>query len=137
MSNELYVIVKFTSGEQVMSILESEDETYIELKSPMLIRTIPIFEERKEHITANPFCQFSDDTSFVVDKKNVMFIKKLHALFIPHYKRIVAQHEDSFEIKQNADGSVSKAEDLKWDEEPDEEEQEMLRVYIEGNDTVN
>jgi len=137
MSNELYVIVKFTSGEQVMSILESEDETYIELKSPMLIRTIPIFEERKEHITANPFCQFSDDTFFIVDKKNVMFIKKLHQLFIPHYKRIVAQHEDLFDIKQNADGSVSKAEDLKWDDEPDEEEQEMFRVYIEGNDTIN
>jgi hypothetical protein len=40
-------------------------------------------------------------------------------------------------IKQNKDGSVSKAEDLKWDDETDEEEQELLRVYIEGNDTVN
>lgn len=137
MSNELYVIVKFVSGEQVMSILESEDETYIELKSPMVIRSIPVFEERKEHITAHPFCQFSDDTFFVIDKKNVMFIKKLHDLFVPHYKRIVEEHEDMQPIKQNKDGSVSKAEDLKWDDETDEEEQELLRVYIEGNDTVN
>ncbi len=139
MSNELYVIVKLISGEQVMSILESEDETYIELKSPMVIRTIPVFEERKEHITAHPFCQFSDDTFFVIDKKNVMFIKKLHELFIPHYKRIVEEHEDMQPIKRNTDGSVSKAEDLKWedDQEPDEEEQELLRVYIKGNDTVN
>ncbi len=137
MSNELYVVVKLISGEQVMSILESEDETYIELKSPMVIRTIPIFEERKEHITAHPFCQFSDDTSFVIDKKNVMFIKKLHDLFIPHYKRIVEEHEDMQPIKRNTDGSVSKAEGLKWEDEPDEEEQELLRVYIKGNDTVN
>lgn len=137
MSNELYVIVKFTSGEQVMSILESEDETYIELKSPMIIKSIPVFEERKEHITAHPFCQFSDDTNFIVDKKNVMFIKKLHDLFVPHYKRIVEEHEDMQPIKRNTDGSVSKAEDLKWDDEPTEEEQEMLRVYVEGNDTVN
>ena len=137
MSNELYVIVKFVSGEQVMSILESEDETYIELKSPMVIRSIPVFEERKEHITAHPFCQFSDDTFFVIDKKNVMFIKKLHDLFVPHYKRIVEEHEDMQPIKQNKDGSVSKAEDLKWDDETDEEEQELLRVFIEGNDTIN
>ena len=137
MSNELYVIVKFTSGEQVMSILESEDETYIELKSPMVIKSIPIFEERKEHITAHPFCQFTDDTFFIIDKKNVMFIKKLHDLFVPHYKRIVEEHEDMQPIKRNTDGSVSKAEDLKWDDEPTEEEQEMLRVYVEGNDTVN
>jgi hypothetical protein len=137
MSNELYVIVKFVSGEQVMSILESEDETYIELKSPMIIKSIPVFEERKEHITAHPFCQFSDDTNFIVDKKNVMFIKKLHDLFVPHYKRIVEEHEDMQPIKQNKDGSVSKAEDLKWDDETDEEEQELLRVFIEGNDTIN
>ena len=135
MSNEMYVIVKFTSGEQVMSILEAEDEVYIELKSPMVIKSIPIFEEQKEHITAHPYCQFSDDTFFVIDKKNVMFIKKLHELFVPHYKRIVAEHEDMQPIKQNSDGSVSKADELDWGDE--EAEKELLRVYIEGNDTLN
>jgi hypothetical protein len=80
-----------------------------------------------------------------------MFVKKLHHLFIPHYQRIVAEHERlSFISKDNK-------EELLWEDEvdmeeakrrilmleelaktpKDEREEERFRVFVEGNDTVN
>jgi hypothetical protein len=153
--NDFYVIVKLTSGEQLMAVLMEEDDTYVELLSPMTIKTIPLLHEQKEHVTAHPFCQFSDDNVFTIDKKNVLFIKQMHHVFVPHYQRIVAEYEETTLVTRNEDGSVKRAEDLSWEDDPKtiddvskkiamlesllgrEEEEEPLRNYVEGNDTIN
>jgi hypothetical protein len=97
----------------------------------MCIRSIPVLEQNKEHITAHPLCQFSDDVNYVLDKKDVMFVKKMHHIFIPHYMRIVKEHEEL--VDDNEQKSAPRAEDLYW-----EEEQEIdLRNFVEGNDTIN
>ena len=152
--NEFYIIMKLTSGEQVMAVLKEEDEEHVLLESPMCIKTIPILEANREHVTAHPLCQFSDDRTFVIAKRDIMFVKKLHHLFVPHYQRIVAEHERvSFISKQN-DGSL---EELDFDDDvtqeeavrrismledlaktpKDEDEERRYRVFIEGNDTIN
>jgi hypothetical protein len=81
-----------------------------------------------------------------------MFVKKLHHLFIPHYQRIVAEHE-----KLSFISSKGKKEELLWEDDVDQEEakrrilmleelaktpkdereEERHRVFIEGNDTIN
>lgn len=159
LNSEFYVVVKLISGEQLMATLVAEDDNYIELESPMCIRMIPILAEHKEHVTAHPFCQFSDDNNFILDKKNVLFIKKLHHMFVPHYKRIVAEHEQTVLVTPQRDGSVKRAEDLDWGDsetvedvrkkismlqsilgqEPEEEEidTDKYRNFVEGNDTIN
>ena len=58
--NEMYVVIKFNTGEQVMAVLEAEDAEYVQLLSPMVLRSIPVFEEGREHITAHPYCQFTE-----------------------------------------------------------------------------
>jgi hypothetical protein len=128
--NELFVILKLVSGEQVMAVLRSEDEMFIEVESPMCIRTIPVLATNKEHITAHPLCQFTDDVNYVLDKKDVMFIKKMHHIFIPHYLRIVKEHEQLGPMDTNERRS---AEDLTWEEEQIED----LTTFVEGNDTIN
>jgi len=148
-NDELFVIIKLTSGEQMMAVLKSEDERYVELESPMTIRTIPIMGEQREHITAHPFCQFSDDKNFVLDKRNVMFVKKLHHVFIPHYKRIVAEHEkpatlvtrDHEEIVQHDPEELEevrkKVELLQRFLGSKKEEDKEYRFLVDGNDTIN
>lgn len=126
--NELFVVLKLVSGEQVMAVLRSEDEDFVEIESPMLIRTIPILHAQKEHITAHPLCQFTTDVNYTLDKKDVMFIKKMHHIFIEHYLRIVKEHEKL--TFTNADKNPN-AEDLTWEEEED------LRTFVEGNETIN
>jgi hypothetical protein len=151
--NEFYIVMKLTSGEQVMAVLKEEDEEHVLLESPMCIRMIPVLERNREVITAAPLCQFSDDTTFVISKRDILFVKKLHHLFIPHYQRIVDEHERTtvFSPRQNS------AEDLDWEEDvtieeakrriemleelvrtpKDEREEERFRTFVEGNDTIN
>ena len=127
--NEMFVILKIVSGEQVMAVLRSEDESFVEIESPMCIRTFPILETGKEHITAHPLCQFTDDINYVLDKKDVMYVKKMHHIFIPHYLRIVKEHEELADLNED---KSPRAEDLYWGEE----EEEILN-YVEGNETIN
>ena len=79
---EIFVVVKFTSGEQVLSALQEEDELYVELLHPMVVKTIPNVATGREHVTAAPFCQFTRDESYLIEKKNVMFIKAMHSCLL-------------------------------------------------------
>jgi hypothetical protein len=105
---------------------------FIEVESPMCIRTIPVLATNKEHITAHPLCQFTDDVNYILDKKDVMFIKKMHHIFIPHYLRIVHEHEKLGLM--NDDDERQTAEDLTWE---DEQIEENFTTFVEGNDTIN
>lgn len=151
--SEFYVILKLSTGEQMMAVLRNEDEEYIEIEYPMVMRMIPILSEGKEHITAHPFCQFSDDRHFTLHKSDVMFVKKLHHVFIPHYQRIVQEHEKSSLVTRDEETT------LDWGDEEEvmtveeakkridmlrsiagieEEEQPSPRsTFVEGNDTIN
>lgn len=156
MLSELYVIVKLVSGEQCFAVLDDEDANFVTLINPMLIKTTIDFAIGKEHVTAVPLCQFSDDKSYLIEKKNILFIKKLHETFIPHYNRIVAEHNQTVLVTQDSEGVVKKAEDLRWDDSEDvselssEELQKRLDILnsllggeeeekniIKGNDTVH
>ena len=83
-----------------MGVLENEDETHLQIVDPMIIRTIPVLSEGREHITAHPYCQFTDDNVFDIDRKDVVFIKPLKEIMIPHYKRIVLMHDQEGKYKQ-------------------------------------
>lgn len=154
--NDLYVIFKLTSGENVMALLVQEDESNVLVESPMVMRSIMNFEAGKEHLTAAPLCAFTDETDFVISKSNIMFMKKLHRVFIPHYKRIVDEHEKSTHfVPPDSDTS----EPLNWDDEmtpekakkaleqlraifgAEEEEEidwkEKMKFLVDGNDTIN
>lgn len=156
-NNDMYVVVKLTSGEQMMAVLRDEDEEYVILDTPMSIRMIPVIEAGKEHVTAHPLCHFSEDQSFIIAKRDILFVKKLHHVFIPHYRKIVAEHAKTSLITKKE----KSADDLTWEDEneeylnerdseeikrrmailrevfgrKDEEEEPEVRTYVEGNDT--
>jgi hypothetical protein len=145
---EFYVVVKLTSGEQMLAVLKNEDDDYVEIESPMVIRTIPNLSEGREHVTAHPFCQFSDENNFTLHKANILFVKKLHHAFIPHYLRIVSESERTSLVTQEDDweGEVMSVEEARrriemlrsiagLDEE--EETPSPKSVFVEGNDTIN
>ena len=140
---EVFVVVKFISGEQVLSALQEEDELYVELLHPMVVKTIPNIATGKEHVTAAPFCQFTRDDSYLIEKKNVMFIKAMHSAFVPHYMRIVEEHND-VSLAQEPDEETKKkieqlveifGDALEDETQPDEGDGEG--IYVEGNDTVH
>jgi hypothetical protein len=143
--NESYIIMKLTTGEQLMCVLEQEDATHMQILDPMIIKTIPIINESKEHITAHPYCQFTDDNVFDIDKKNIIFVKRMKEIMIPHYQRIVMQHSAEGEVQEAERITAEEArkrikmlanifgEEL--EEVLGEEKAELEGWFIEGNDT--
>jgi len=144
---DVYVVIKLVSGEQVMAILEEEDENIVQLCHPMTIRTIPIVGQGREHITAHPFCQFTDDKFFLIEKKNVIFIKRLHHMMIPHYQRLVSEHGNDWKIENPnpvAEEPMISSEEARKriamlmgiaGMEETEEEKPIESTFVEGNDT--
>ena len=137
--NEFFVIVRLTTGEQIMSALQSEDDSYVELLHPMIVRTVPNFQTGREVVTVAPFCAFAEDATYVLDKKNVLFIKRLGEKFISHYMDVVKEQNVRFTPRED----ISHLEEF---EDPleaidqlrgiaDETEEEKNRIYLEGNDT--
>ena len=122
MLEDSYIVMKLNTGEQIMGILEQEDATHIQILDPMLIRTIPILSEGREHVTAHPYCQFTSDNVFDIDKKNVIFIKPLLRTMIPHYLRIVKQHELTPALQ-----TENRAEDLDWGDNGQITKEEAIR----------
>lgn len=144
--NEFFVIVRLTSGEQLMCALQSEDDSYVELLHPMIVRTVPNFQTGREMVTVTPFCAFAEDETYTLDKKNVLFIKRLSQKIIPHYLNTVQESsakftprgepevEDFDHLKGIAD-AMSAIEQLR--PIADETEEEKNRVFVEGNETVH
>ena len=159
MGNEHFVIIKLVSGEQVMAVLEKETDENIQISSPLLLRLFPVIgaESGQEHVTATPYCKFAEDSNLTLNKRNILFVKNLHSMLIPHYIRLATEAEEPVPIKKKNDGSVK---ELQWeDEELQEEvsklsseeiqkriqmleaiadkEEEEVRTFIEGNDTIH
>lgn len=152
-----YVVVKLVSGETVMATFEGEDEKFVKIDYPIQIRTTIIPELGRESISASPFCQFSDATSFVLEKNHIVYIKKLHKQFIPHYNNFLKSYEEAMipatrsSIQEQLSEYFDDAEHLTLDEinrriemleaiasggHPEEDDDLMLNV-MEGNDTVH
>ena len=123
--NNVYVCVKLTSGENLLAMLVSEDETYVELMYPMSIKSIPIMINNRtlERLVSSPFCQFTDDKIFTLPKTSIMFIKMLSDTFASHYSNLV----DEYEVP------------LHLEDAPEEQEkpEEQPKTFVEGNDTVH
>jgi len=131
--NEHFIILKLISGEEIMAILKNESEDFIEIDNVMSIKTIPIYETGKEQIAASPFCQFGEKTPFVLNKKNIIFVKNMHHLFIPYYVKMVRDHYEDLRIVPNTRNSIE--EKIKKQQELEEKLNGLF--YVPGNDTIN
>jgi hypothetical protein len=152
MSETRYVVVKLVSGENVMSILDYENSDLLELKYPMLIRSVQTVDNGigKEHMIATPFCPFAADDYFTIERKDVMFVKELHQALVPNYLNLLKDHEQVV-VRRNTDGSVSQVDKpLRTVEEFKERVDKLASLlgidpvedkrdtfYIEGTESIN
>ena len=150
--NEEFVYLKLVTGEQLMAYKESETETSISVKYPMLIKTHMISSDGdrvSEQVTAGPYSLFLQSPVVHLNKSHIVLDSKLHERAIVHYVQLVKNHEGI--------SLVNEAKQLLWDDEerqnfeaiPDaasaiaqlsavvEEEPEEVKTYVEGNETVH
>ena len=152
-----YVVVKLVSGETVMAMFDGEDEKFVKIEYPIQIKTVVIPELQRESISASPLCQFSDSTSFILEKAHIVYIKKLHNQFVSHYKNFIKSYEEALipttrsSIQETLSEYFDDAEHLTIEEinrriemleaiaaggHPEEDDDLMLNV-MEGNDTLH
>lgn len=155
-----FVVLKLITGETVMAMFDGEDEKFIKVEYPIQIRTMIVPGINRESVHAAPFCQFSDSTVFVLEKSHIVYIKRLHQQFVPHYKNflksydealIPATRQSSQEIKQQLEDIFGDEEDTLTIEEVNrrldileaiagspsssEPEEEAMVNFVPGNDT--
>lgn len=157
--NELIVVFKLVSGEQIMAVWNGEDDHYIDVSYPMQIKTLPIIVQgqTKETITASPWCHFTDDRDYRISKRDVMFVKKLSPNFITHYSNMVEEYAPRERVKEQP-------KKMEWDfdddpneitldevnrrldilksllgdsQEPEEEQEDEFKYFVEGNETIH
>lgn len=155
MLNENYVAVRLTTGEDLLAVLTDEDEHYIKLEEPMVMKSLVNYDSGREHIIAKPLCMFTDEKSFVISKKNVLFVKKMFHGYVQHYQRIVDEFNqtlssedfgfsppDATEEDISSEQFQRKLNLLKYiqaviSSKEEQQEEEDTRVYVQGNNTIN
>ena len=117
--NDNYVVLKLVSGETVMAMFEGEDDRYIKIDHPIQIKTIQIPAINREQITAHPLCQFSESTSFVLEKEHIVYIKKMHRAFVSHYNNFIKSYDEALipATRESAEQIREQLNDLFEDEE--------------------
>lgn len=152
--DDVCVVLKLITGEQLMAIFEGEDEKFVKIDYPITIRTTIIPELNKESVTAAPYCPFSETTSFVLEKSHIVYIKKMHKQFIANYKSFLKSYDEIvFHKAPTVDESIEEGfddlEELTIEEIQRrldlleaiasapvvDEGDEDKRVFVKGNDT--
>lgn len=118
LENSVHVVVKLITGEMLMATYEGEDEKFIMIDKPVQIKTILIPELQRESVTAAPYCPFSESTTFILEKTHIVYIKRLHKIYIPHYNRFMKAYDEAFIPVLS-----------------DEEQEEPENTFVEGNTT--
>lgn len=153
--DDVCVVLKLITGEQLMAVFVGEDEKFVKIDYPITIRTTIIPELGKETVTASAYCPFSETTSFVLEKSHIVYIKKLHKQFIANYRSFLKSYDEVFTRYKAPteddflEEGFDDLEDLTIDElqrrldlleaiasaPTVEEEEAEKRVYVMGNDT--
>ena len=155
--NEEFVYLKLVTGEQLMAFKESEDETTITIKFPMLIKTHLVsanHDRVSEQVTAGPYSLFLESPVVHLNKSHIVLDSKLHERAIVHYVGLVRNHEGV--------NLAHQAKTLIWEDEQDrqsleaiedigsaieqlraiageieEEVEEGNKTFVEGNETLH
>jgi hypothetical protein len=143
-ANDTYVVLKLVTGEQIMAVKRAESNNSITIEFPMLIKSYPFMNngEMSEHVTASPYCKFSEDKIFEFRKTDIVFEKKVHKYAIPFYVKLVNEYEGIIEGEENDNETIedlSKKVDRLLDHLKSiaKEQEPEVKINVDGNDTLH
>jgi len=105
-----YVVMRLATGEDIISLVGDEDDKGFLLLHPMNVQSDTDMEHHVEQYYAQPLCPFSDENTYFMNKKYIVFIKPLSKYLIPFYHDMVKKFSESEIIKQarqRSEGKVS------------------------------
>lgn len=86
-----YIVIKLTSGEEIVANLIKEDDYEIKVLFPMLVKYIPRMVQGRlaETITLAPFTYFAADDEFTFPKHYIIFQKEMNPKYLDAYNQAV------------------------------------------------
>jgi hypothetical protein len=113
--NEEYVVVKFASGDQVITQLINETQQGILILRPIKIIMATVMSDgvHVERMMSSVYCAMSDQESFIIDSKHIMYVNRLHPKMIDTYIRMSKELYESnrFEIATKKEEPVYQSSD--------------------------
>lgn len=101
MSN--YVTLELVSGTVLIAELLNDTNEGVLVLNPIRIKMIPVQDETgyHEHAITSVYSQFTDETDFVFDWKDIVYCKDLSSKMVDRYKRLVLAFSE--ERKEESD----------------------------------
>lgn len=83
-----HVTLKLINGDQLMCELLSQTEHLIYINKPITIKLSPVMTEGTtvERLLTSVYCPVSDQETFVLDTRHVIYVNRLHPRMVKHYK---------------------------------------------------
>ena len=96
-----YVAIRMATGEELLGVLRDEDPESILLLHPMEMHHEPDVDHGIEQFWAQPFCPYTEEQLFFLEKRHIVYIKKMSDYLVPYYHNMVQNFSES-EIIKNA-----------------------------------
>jgi hypothetical protein len=113
--NEEYVVVKFASGDQIITQLINETQQGILILRPIKIVMSTVMSDGVpvERMMSSVYCAMSDQESFIIDSRHVVYVNRLHPKMIDSYVKMSKELYESnrFEPATNKDDQVEQSSD--------------------------
>lgn len=118
--NEEYVIVRFVDGNQVIAQLLNETQHGVLLLRPITIKMSTVMSDgvAQERMMTSVYCPMSDQESFIIDSRHVMFVNRLNPNMISNYVNMSKELYESIKFKP-----------VEHNQEDDSEETSTTIVY--------
>jgi hypothetical protein len=113
--NEEYVVVKFASGDQVITQLINETQQGILILRPIKITMAAVMADGVpvERMMSSVYCAMSDQESFIINSRHIVFVNRLHPKMIDTYINMSKELYESnrFEIATKKEEPVYQSSD--------------------------
>lgn len=87
-----YIVIRLCTGDQLLAEVDHVTTEGITVLNPIQVKTVPALDENGEYVEqmiSNRFCQFTSETEFTFNHKDVLFYKDLNHVLIKYYKKLV------------------------------------------------
>lgn len=87
---EDYVVVKLVTGDQLIAKCLNHTDNGVLILRPITVKLVPVMSDGEviERMLTSVYCPVSDQESFIIDTRNVIFVNRLHPSMIDHYNQL-------------------------------------------------
>jgi hypothetical protein len=89
MDGNRYVVMKLSTGEEIVAHSIEENDYELKVLFPMIVRKVPRHGGMAESIVLSPYTYFAADDEYTFQKNQIIFLKELDPKYEQEYNRAI------------------------------------------------